>query len=97
MQTCFQEQQGKASGADPGLSIEGAQKTMCTQRTFQRRSVKSIAVGVQGPGSFRVLDALSWYLSLILMHSDTKMGKKNIVNQNLEGARACCTPLWIRH
>ena len=25
------------------------------------------------------------------------LGLKNIVDQNLEGARACCDPLWIRH
>ena len=57
---------------------------MCTQRTFPARSVKSIASGVQGlfkgPGSSRVLDDLSWYLSLILTHSDTKLDLKNIVD-----------------
>ena len=37
------------------------------------------------------------YMSLILMHSDTKRDKNNIVDQNLEGARACCAPGWIRH
>ena len=26
-----------------------------------------------------------------------KPDKKNIVDQNLEGVRACCAPLWIRH
>ena len=27
-----------------------------------------------------------------MKHSDTKLHKKNIVDQNLEGARACCAP-----
>ena len=53
---------------------------------------------LRAPGSSSVLEALSWYLSLILVHSDTKKEEKNpTVDQNLEGARACCTPLWIRH
>ena len=39
-----------------------------------------------------VLDAFSaCYLSLIVKHSDTKWGK-NIVDQNLEGARAVAPP-----
>ena len=89
------------------FQIEGAQKIinnliLCTQRTFRPRSMKSFTTGVQdpfkGPGSSRVLDALSWYLSLILTYSDTKMDLKDIVDQNLEGARACCPPPpWIRH
>ena len=42
---------------------------------------------------------LSCYLMrLVLKHSDTKLKKKkNHSHQNLEGARACCAPLWIRH
>ena len=70
---------------------------MSTQRTFRPRSVKAFTARVPGSRSFRVLDALSWYLSLILTHSVIKLDFKNIFDQNLEGARACCAPLWIRH
>ena len=33
----------------------------------------------------------------MLKHSDTKLIKRNTVDQNLEGERACFTPGWIRH
>ena len=59
-------------------------------RTSRSRSVPTTAV--QCPGIFRVLDALSCSVSLILKHCDTKRDK-NIVDQNLEGACACCAPL----
>ena len=51
-----------------------------------------LTTGVQCPGSsrHRVLDAHD--LSLILKHSHTKRDAQNIVDQNLEGARACCAP-----
>ena len=41
--------------------------------------------------AYRVLDALSCYLSLILKHSDTKLDLKNS-RLKLRGARACCAP-----
>ena len=48
---------------------------------------------LEGSGSSKDLDALSCYLGLILKHSDTKLNEeKNRVDQNLEGARACCAP-----
>ena len=58
---------------------------MCTQHTSRARSVKSLSAGVnvplKSPGSPRVLDALSCYVSLILTHSDTKQGLKNVIGQ----------------
>ena len=53
----------------------------------------------RGPGSSRVLDALPCYLSLILkmILMQNWILKKYTVDQNLEGARACCAPAWIRH
>ena len=47
---------------------------------------------INGPGSSRVLDALSWYLCLILTHSVTKL-INNIVDQNLEGRALVAPPL----
>ena len=50
----------------------GAEKMCATHIT----SVKSLTIRIQGllkgPGSTRVLDALSYYLILLLKHSDTK-------------------------
>ena len=70
---------------------------MSTQHTSRARSPFNIWPGsegpLKGPRSSRVLDALSCYLSLILKHSDTKLGRKKkiIVDHNLEGSRgACC-------
>ena len=40
-----------------------------------------------------ILDALSCYSRLSLKNSDTRLNKKKIVDQNLEGALACCAPL----
>ena len=58
----------------------GMQKIMYAQSTSRAQSVKSITAGIQGllkgPGSSRVLDALSCYLSLILKHSVTKQDAK---------------------
>ena len=86
----------QSQGRVQDFQIEGAQEIMSTQRTSQARSVKSLSAGVKGPleglGSSRVLDALSCYLSLILTHSDIKLGFKNVVSHNLEVARACCAP-----
>ena len=40
------------------------------------------------------------FISLLLKHSDLKLGKKQekkpIVDQHLEGG-TCCAPAWIRH
>ena len=46
-----------------------------------------------GPGSSRVLDVLSYYLSLILKHSDNKLYKKHSRSKLLY----LNTPAWIRH
>ena len=54
----------------------------------------------KGPGSSRVLDALSrhaTYLSLILNHSDTKRDKKSIVDPNLGVHVRIAPPHGIRH
>ena len=51
---------------------------------------------VKGTGGSKNLDASSFYLRLILKHSDTKLNKKHIVDQNLEGVRLL-RPLWIRY
>ena len=48
-------------------------------------------------GNFRGFDALSCFLSLSLKHSHAKRDAKNIADQNLERARACCVPFLIRH
>ena len=65
----------KSSGADPEFSWGGKRLCACIS---QLHSLKSLTAGVQGPlkvpGSPRVLDALSCYLSLIFKHSDTKGG-----------------------
>ena len=58
------------------------------------------SMATHGPlttGSVRVLDALSCsYLRIMLKHH-TKLDKKKKVEQNLEGSRACCAPVWIRY
>ena len=84
------------------FQIEGAQNiNVHAAHIFRPWSVMSFAAGVQGPpkgpGSSRVLEALSWYLSLILTHSDTKLDLRKHSRSKLEAARACCAPLWIRH
>ena len=51
----------------------------------------------KGPGSSRVLDALSrhaTYLSLILNHSDTKRDKKKHSWSKFRGACSYCAPAW---
>ena len=64
--------------------------------------LKSLTAGGPGPalGPWKLsgergggVDALSCYLGLICKHFDTKWDTKNIVDQNLERARACCAPL----
>ena len=74
----------------------GGRKCLCVcVRTYMTSAKRGVPykTGVQcilkGPGSSRVLDALSCYLSLIIKHSDTKWDKKNIVDQSL-GERVCC-------
>ena len=52
---------------------------------------------LKGPGSSRVLDVFSWYLRLIVKHSNEKFILKSTSDQNFEGVRACCNPAWIRH
>ena len=63
-------------------------------RTWRPRSVKALyTVGVQCPGSSRVLDALSCYLCLTLKNSDVKRDTKIIpVDPNLEGRAPVAPP-----
>ena len=67
------------------------QKKKCAKYYVQARSPLQ-----PGSGSSRVLDVLSCFLSLSFKHSDTKLPKldkkKNIADQKLKGARACCRP-----
>ena len=69
-----------------------------TRITSARRNIPS-TVGVhcigplKGPGSSRVLDALSCYLSLIFRHSDTKWDWKNIYSRSkFRGASMIAPP-----
>ena len=81
----------------------GGQMFMCA-RKLRARSPKSLtagvrnlyfAAGVKGPGSFRVLDALSCYSSLICRYSDTKWDTNNHSRSKWGGGGgACCAPLW---
>ena len=74
------------------FQIEGVQE-VCARSTLPERDTQS-------PLRPRVLDTLSYYLSLILKHSYTKLEKKKIiVDQNLEGALTYmyCAPAWICH
>ena len=76
--------------------LEGMQKIMRMYTT----SAKSKVPYSRGPGSSRVIDALSCYLSLTFKHSDTKWDKKTpIADQILGGGGGTCLlgPLWIRH
>ena len=50
---------------------------MCTQ-AYHEREVR------EGPGSFRVLDALSCYLSLIFNYSDTEWETKNVMRSKFK-------------
>ena len=70
-------------GADPAFSFSyflgggggGAQMIIISMRarTSQARKPKPLTAGVQGPlQALGVIDALSWYLSVIFKHSDTK-------------------------
>ena len=52
-------------------------------------SAKSLMAWVHARSS-RVLDGLSCCVSVILKYSGTNLDKENIINQNLEGTRACC-------
>ena len=67
-----------------------------TQRT-------SLTDGVQGPlqcpGSSTVLNVISWYLSLILKHSDIKLDRKYHSRSKFKGGAHLLhpPPLWIRH
>ena len=72
-------------GAEPGFSFGGGGggvKIMCADaRTSRARSPKSLTAGVQTAlAALKVFDALSYYLSLIFKHSDTKWDLKNIVD-----------------
>ena len=78
--------------------IEGAQKIMCTQCTFQVQSPLYMA-GAQGPlkgsGICKVLDALSCYPSIILKHFDIKLDKRKLfVDQNVEPPPGTATDSW---
>ena len=69
---------------------------MCTQRTSWERSPF-----IRPAGSRAILRAWELWgfrcsLSLILKHSYTNWNLKKI-DQNLEGACACCAPAWTRH
>ena len=84
-------------GADPGFSNRGGANNYVHAAHITIVKSGQGQGSLKGPGKFRVLDALSLcYLSLLL-NSDTKRDLKIKVGQNLEGARACCAPLWIRH
>ena len=65
------------AGVDPGFSFfffgGGGAKDYVHAHSSRARSPKSLTAGVQE--AFRVFDALSCYLSLILKHSDTKWDK----------------------
>ena len=82
------------------FQIEGAQKIMHTQRTSRvpyRRAAKSHAYSrgpiKARPGRSRAIDTLSCYLGITLKQIWYKRGrKKNMFDQNLEGARAYCPP-----
>ena len=85
---CHQWNSLSTTGVDPGFSNwggggggGGVQKIMHSQHTSQLQSAKSLSAEIhgwhKGPGSSRVLNALSCYLSLILKHSDTKRDSKN--------------------
>ena len=53
----------------------------------------SIRPAYRGTGSFKVLYALSYYLRLILKHSDAEFNKKNHSRSEFRGGGgACCAP-----
>ena len=92
---CNSKESQSLAGADPGFLNRGGTKDYGAHQDHEARSL--IRLGSRARGSTSVLDAFLCYLSLILKHSDTKRVTKNVVSQNLEGARTCCAPLWIRH
>ena len=69
---------GTQAGAHPGFSNRGGAKYYVHANAYSDlEPYKFFTAGVQGPpkgpGSSRVSEALSWYLSLILTHSDTEL------------------------
>ena len=78
--------------ADPGFSFTGAQKIMCVSTSQAQSPVRpgSRALETLGGGGGGGGYALSCYLSLIFNHSDTKLDKKNPVDQILGGACLLC-------
>ena len=82
------------TGADPGFSNRGGAKDYVHAEHIPSAKCE-VQSPLKGPGSSRVLDTLSCYLSPILTHSGIKLDK-NMVGQNLEGVRACCASDWIR-
>ena len=85
-------------GQIQNFQIEGAQKLYARNAHSDHEALKSFTTGVQGPfkgpGSSMVLDALSWYLSLILMYSNTKLDFiKHSQSKCRGGALLLCHPV----
>ena len=78
------------SGADPGFSFrEGAKDYVCAHAHHERKAQSPLCLGsrvrfraLEALGGF---DALSCYLSLICMHSDTKWDLKQHSQSNVRG------------
>ena len=75
----------------------GGTKDYVCSLISQARSPKSLTAWVQGslmgPGSSRVFDALSCFLSLIFEHSDTKWDNKKHSRSNFRGGGGAHVPV----
>ena len=81
------------------FQIEGGAKDYDASSAHPEHEAWSPLITAEVWKLYRVLDAafLALFLSILIQNYVPKQDKqKHIVDQNIEGARTCCAPAWIR-